>query len=520
MKQIPIFVFVFLATLLMSMPAGAQSLTWHTDRFVSGVVSQATLNTRVAISGSNAVAVWEQSDGSKLRIYANHSSDGGLTWQGAQVIENFTTVDGRDPQVAVSGNNVVVVWTLDASGGVSDIYATRATFSGSTLNWIYANALPVENNAGSAMFPHLAMSGSNVVAVWSQFDGSDCRTYASYSSNAGVSWLGNVPLETTSSPLVTRPRIAISGLNVIAVWTSYDVSDYYRVYTNRAVFSGGSGGTLIWPQNAKRLDNSNLASEPAPQVALSGSNIVAVWEGRSGASAYRVYKAYSSDAGINWSADTFLQTNDTVNAGGPQVAIASGNAVAVWLQEEVSGGGLYRIYARHSFNGGSSWSAPELIEDNATSTSSAHLALSGDNAIAVWTQLDAIYYRVNSNYASFSGSNFIAISDGGGGCFIATTAFGSPLAGQVDILRKFRDGYLLTNSLGRKFVDWYYQNGPTAAKFIENKPLAKAFVQASLYPLVGFSFLLINGYLPFVMIGLMLAALIFFRFRPGKSGAR
>jgi N-acetylneuraminic acid mutarotase len=102
----------------------------------------------------------------------------------------------------------------------------------------------------------------------------------------------------------------------------------------------------------------------------------------------------------------------------------------------------------------------------------------------------------------------------GGGCFIATAAFGSPLAGQVGILRQFRDRYLLINDLGQKFVAWYYRNGHVAANYIKDKPLAKVAVKATLYPLIGFSFLLISGYLPFVIVGLLLSALLFFRLRP------
>ncbi len=105
----------------------------------------------------------------------------------------------------------------------------------------------------------------------------------------------------------------------------------------------------------------------------------------------------------------------------------------------------------------------------------------------------------------------------GGGCFIATAAFGSPLAGQVAILRQFRDRYLLSNDPGRKFVAWYYRHGPAAAHYIADKPLAKAAVRAALYPLIGFSLLLFSGYLFFAIPGLLFAALPFIRFRPKKS---
>jgi hypothetical protein len=100
---------------------------------------------------------------------------------------------------------------------------------------------------------------------------------------------------------------------------------------------------------------------------------------------------------------------------------------------------------------------------------------------------------------------------GPGGCFIATAAFGSPMAGQVKILRQFRDGCLLTNAMGRKFVAWYYRHSPAAASYIQDKPYVKAALRLALYPLIGFSFLLISGYLPFVMMGLFLFALIFFQ---------
>ena len=42
-------------------------------------------------------------------------------------------------------------------------------------------------------------------------------------------------------------------------------------------------------------------------------------------------------------------------------------------------------------------------------------------------------------------------------CFIATAAFGSPLHPLVNLLREFRNDYLLTWSGGRKLVKWYYK---------------------------------------------------------------
>ncbi len=110
-------------------------------------------------------------------------------------------------------------------------------------------------------------------------------------------------------------------------------------------------------------------------------------------------------------------------------------------------------------------------------------------------------------------------ASGGKDCFIATAAFGSPMAGQVEILRQFRDRYLLSNKPGQYFVAWYYRYGPPAADYIKGKPLTKAAIRLALYPLIGFSFLLISGYLPFMVVGFLLATLLFFRLRPKKLRA-
>ncbi len=73
---------------------------------------------------------------------------------------------------------------------------------------------------------------------------------------------------------------------------------------------------------------------------------------------------------------------------------------------------------------------------------------------------------------------------GGGGCFIATAAFGSYLAPQVETLRDFRDRYLVKTEMGRKFVSFYYRVSPPVAGYIAEHGELRAATRWALTPIV------------------------------------
>ena len=72
-------------------------------------------------------------------------------------------------------------------------------------------------------------------------------------------------------------------------------------------------------------------------------------------------------------------------------------------------------------------------------------------------------------------------------CFIATAAFGSPLQPKVQLLRQFRDQFLVNNEWGRSFVKAYYRYSPPVAQTIEKSEFLKSVVRGLLWPLVLFA---------------------------------
>ena len=77
----------------------------------------------------------------------------------------------------------------------------------------------------------------------------------------------------------------------------------------------------------------------------------------------------------------------------------------------------------------------------------------------------------------------------GGGCLIATAAYGSELAPQVQVLREIRDNQLLNTESGKSFMESfntiYYSFSPQIADFERENPILKEAVKIGLTPLLS-----------------------------------
>ena len=62
-------------------------------------------------------------------------------------------------------------------------------------------------------------------------------------------------------------------------------------------------------------------------------------------------------------------------------------------------------------------------------------------------------------------------------CFIATAAYNTPAAEEIDVLRDFRDEVLLQYGPGRAFVDYYYEYSPPVASFVAEREWLRTAVR-------------------------------------------
>ena len=80
-------------------------------------------------------------------------------------------------------------------------------------------------------------------------------------------------------------------------------------------------------------------------------------------------------------------------------------------------------------------------------------------------------------------------SQSGGGCLIATAAFGSEMAPQVQFLREIRDNIVLQTESGTSFMtafnQFYYSFSPTIADYERENPVFKESVKLAITPLLA-----------------------------------
>ena len=80
-------------------------------------------------------------------------------------------------------------------------------------------------------------------------------------------------------------------------------------------------------------------------------------------------------------------------------------------------------------------------------------------------------------------------SSEGGGCLIATAAFGSEMAPQVQFLREIRDGKVMATQSGTAFMtgfnQFYYSFSPAVADYERENPVFKETVKVALTPMLS-----------------------------------
>lgn len=432
----------------------------------------------VAVVGTNVYVTWMDYRDGGMDIRFNRSTDGGRTWLSSDPRLDVGSAPGAawsaDPRIAVDGSNVVVVWQDFRNGPFphdAGIYANRSTDGG--ITW-----LPVDVRVDSGGVPgvvalnhEVRAVGGTVFVTWEdQRDGSR-DVYFDRSLDGGATWsptdarldVGDAPGSANS----IFPQLAVSNTDVHVVWADFRNNQFTAdIYYNRSLDSG-----TTWLPAAARIDSSTtitFGGSSSPRIAASGSSVYVLYNDNRNDPGLTpvsrdVYFNRSLDRGATW-----LPADVRLNTSGPAGTFftefpdlcAAGNAVfAVWTDRRSP----RTVAFNRSLDGGATW----LLTDVAISDPQVpfanvdvpRIACSGPLLLATWADNRAGEFDVFYNTSNDQGSTWMS-SDrrldtgddaGAHDSFLPVPAFGSTVPyvvwqderdGEEDIYVNLPYGYL------------------------------------------------------------------------------
>jgi hypothetical protein len=373
------------------------------------------LRPRLAIDDAgNALAVWDQSNGTASQIHANRYASG---WATAEIIgpgAGSPPLGAFIPSIGFDAvGNAFVAWHQnDAPGaptGSFNVWWTRSTGGGA-----FVSPAQLSNGESAGPVQIAVNTAGNAVAAWSQLDpattGSVAHVWSSYFTPGG-GWTAPQRIVSKVDTASTKVQVAIdSAGNAIAVWMQPDVlgaGARLDIWATRYVAGGGwEMPQLIEADNAGNATDPQIAMEP-------NGNAFALWQASDGTRtniwANRFVK------GTGWGTAALIETSDVGPAFATRVvADGIGNAIAVWVQYL---GPTVQSIVANRYSGGAWGTAAPLELDDSGDADTPQLAINAAGvAHAVWVQ-----YRNGSRYEVMT-NQFVPGSGWGTPTMISTEA--------------------------------------------------------------------------------------------------
>jgi len=196
--------------------------------------------------------------------------------------------------------------------------------------------------------------------------------------------------------------------------------------------------------------------------------------------------ASAPDPGITHTATVSLtvagKTDTTISCSLSVTSIRQGQNVTVSGLITPNPGANNDVILEYSADGGSTWGTITTVKTD-----------SGGSFSYVWSPSQG-NYKVRSRWdgsATYNGatSSQQSLTVQPPGCIVATATYGSELSPEVQFLRAFRDGAVMSTFAGSEFMKvfnaWYYSFSPNIADFISKQPVLKEAMKILLYPLIG-----------------------------------
>ena len=300
----------------------------------------------------------------------------------------------------------------------------------------------------------------------------------------------------------------------------YQISGYHVYYGTTAGDRSGTGATegsspVMVPQGMNSATLSNLPLTPTTtpaavtEVILSPADgaLFVSWNPAVNATGYKIYYSTTPFTAASLPA-AFQQFDGAMTSAVYLTGLTNGTTYYVAVAAISQSSYYLTVTAFNSSDG-----IPGVSNESDFGTEKvAYLGPHRESTISAVVSASPVLQPIN-----VGGLGSMSI---GPACFIATAAYGYYSAPQVQLLRDFRDRFLMTNAPGRVFVAWYYRYGPYGAAFIIAHPWCKPMVRLLLLPLVGGAMFLLHTSVAtkcVVMVGMLALGGVIIRLKRKES---
>jgi hypothetical protein len=337
----------------------------------------------VAVDGSgNALAVWQQSDGTRHNIWSSRYMPAS-GWSTPVLVENDPEEAGS-VRIALNANgDGFAVWTQVSTIRPAVVWARRYE---AASGWGAATRVQ-SNTGGDGFLPQIAIDhAGNAVAIWHQTDGARYNVWANRFV-VGTGWEGGAFVENDNTGDAQYAEVGMDANgNAIAVWQQFD-GTRFNIMSN-VLPSGGSWGT------AEPIEN-DINPSTLPQIAVNAAGeALAVWMHEQDGGEGQDVMVNRYVPGSGWGASAPLDGTDR-SAILPKIVLnASGIGHAIWMEGD---GTRFNIMASR-YAPGSGWGAPVLIEMESGDAFNPSIAINASGTVqAIWRQYDGSRYNVWGN---------------------------------------------------------------------------------------------------------------------------
>jgi len=362
---------------------------WASPQIIKSDISPHDTEADVAIDAEgNAMAVWNESDGTTRSNWASYKS-AGTGWGVPHQLktDSFSKPLQLPAKVAFDGSgNAIAIWS-QSSGGLDEIWFSRFL---KNVGW---STPAFVSNERVTVSPQLAVNtAGNAVVVWNSSSFKSESVWASH-YQAEIGWSFRQAISGTGRREAGRPAEEVQIIsdntgNFMALWLQ-TVNGELELWSNRYIADTGWEEVTTLSRGDSIPGHARLAGDGQ-------GNAVAIWNESEGTSStvwsnrYRVYEGWSGPERIDSDLSGMTEF--------PLVAINStGEAVAIWRHLE--GDSDTHNLKANRYIPGTGWVGANTVNESALSspTQTPPVITSAGESIVAWQSPTGVRIRRYTN---------------------------------------------------------------------------------------------------------------------------